>query len=157
MSANSNPVSVAIKIGRGEVDSDSVERHSDRWGAINLTGEEGMARRAERGHIDVSDRIEFTDLPIGTVGDLVAIVIDDRNKPRPNKHPWGPAVWKPREWKAKDGEEVILGSGALFVEAPFDGAPFTEIGVQPLDGRTDHWMSLSAVDGSLVDLEFRPY
>lgn len=156
MSANGNS-QTAVRIGRGEVGNDSIERHSDRWGAIHLTGEDGLARRAERGHTDVSDRMTFADLPIGAVGDLVAIVVDDRNKPRQNNRPWGPAVWAPRDWKAKDGEEVIIGSGTLFVQAPFDGAPRTEIGVKPLDGRTDHWMDVITVDGSIVDLEFRPF
>jgi hypothetical protein len=143
-----------ITLGQGEIGHDSIERHSDRWGAVHLVDEAGRDRRKERGHADPTDRVAFTDIPAGKAGDLLAIVIEDNNKPYVSR--LGLTI-QPRAWKAKDGDEILLGTGTLFTETPTDDGRPTEIGVKPLDGRDEDWMETVSVLGAEVRLVFQPH
>lgn len=143
-----------ITLGQGELGHDSIERHTDRRGAVHLVDEPGRARRIERGHADISDRATFEDVPVGQTGDLIAIVIEDNNKPFVN---FRGITIQPHDWMAKDGDEVLLGTGTLFTESATGEGPHTEIGVKPLDGRAENWMETVSVHGAEVQLVFQPH
>lgn len=136
------------KLGRGVLGAPSWERHSDRNGVVHLTPVGGSFGDGE-------GAVAFGRAPIGKTGKLIARVIDDRNKPYANPRPQGPRIIEPFDWKAKDGEEVVLGHGVLFTEdLPGVKGPRL-IGVRPLDGCSENWLDSMPVWHSEVELFFR--
>ncbi|MCP2170098.1 hypothetical protein LX83_006986 [Goodfellowiella coeruleoviolacea] len=118
-----------IVLGTGSLTWHADERRIDRYGTVHLNRDaDGFTR----------DLVRFDDAPVGTRGQLVAIVL----AVRPAFHagdlvrgaaPSDPAV----------GEEIPLGTGTLFVEPSQDGN--TEIGVRPDDGRSEDWLDPTAL------------
>lgn len=136
-----------LKLGQGVLGAPSWERHSDRNGVVHLTPNHQRFGNGE-------GTVVFDRAPVGKTGQLVARVIDDRNKPRSNPLPRGPRVLTPFEWKAADGDEVVIGHGELFTEQlTVDNRPRL-IGVRPLDGREEDWLNTMPVWHSEVELFF---
>lgn len=138
-----------VSLGCGVLGAPSWERHTDRNGVVHLTPVDGSFGHHGEG------AVLFDRAPIGKTGELVTRVIDDRDKPYPNPRPRGPRIIQPSGWKAADGTEVVIGHGVLFTE-DLPGAKGPRlIGVRPLDGRTEDWLTTLEVWHSEVELFFR--
>ncbi|SFQ74430.1 hypothetical protein SAMN05421810_1185 [Amycolatopsis arida] len=147
--ATSSPVNpespehaAVVELGRGQLWWPRFERQTDRYGTVLLcTGPDG------------EDYASFESAPVGTRGQLVAVVLETR----PSVHcgdlarglaPTTPAV----------GEEITLGAGTVFTETDPDTGRPTAIGMAPDDGRDEDWLDPRALyrcHNQTVRLEFR--
>lgn len=131
-----------IDLGVGVLSWPRFERQTDRYGTVLLrTGPDG------------EDYASFEAAPVGSRGQLVAVVLETR----PSVHcgdfarglvPSTPVV----------GDVITLGSGSLFTEAdPDTGRPST-VGLTPDNGRDEDWLDPSALyrcHSQTVRLELR--
>lgn len=129
-----------VVIGTGELHSQSIERYTDRYGAVHLNDPVGKTLT-----IDTS--------LVGTRGRLVAVF--QSRRPSVYSGDLGAEYGLNRE--IARGTEIELGSGTLFVEPSRFGD--TEVGVKPDDGRTENWLDRGALlncRGQVVRLELHP-
>lgn len=108
----------AIVLSEGTLNWSRYERIGDRYGAIHIeTGNEIYAN--------------FADAPLGTVGTLIAEVVEARKSGHIGDmfHGFSPET-------PDVGERIVLGTGTLFAEE-LDDYDITAIGVRPLTETRD--------------------
>jgi hypothetical protein len=133
----------AIDLGTGSLNWHADERRTDRYGTVHLNRDLDSADY---------DPVLFDGAPVGEAGQLVAVMISTGRS-------FHAGDWA-RGFEASPsevGDEIVLGSGTLFVEDL--GRGDTEIGLRPDDGRDHDWLdpkSLYQCHNQTVRLEFRP-
>ena len=129
----------ATTLGEGVLNWSRYERIGDRYGAIHLSTTP-----------DSEDYADWSDAPAGTVGTIVAHIIQTRESQHIGDMFRGIGPSTPEV-----GEEIVLGTGTLFTQLD-SGVPV--IGVEPSDGRENDWMDPRALyrcHSQTVRLEFR--
>lgn len=135
-----------VTIGEGRLSWRRGERISDRYGTVLLLAH-GDSLSKTVAYIDPDASM------VGTVGSLVAVVLETRESTHIGDlfrglFPSTPDV----------GDEIALGTGRLFVD-PRDPDGFISIGLDPEDGRDSDWLDparLYRAHEQTVRLEFRP-
>jgi hypothetical protein len=137
-------------LGTGRLTWNGRERRSDRYGTVFLLASGD------------STTPDFTITPLviqpellGVVGTLIARVIETRESTHIGDLFHGVFPITPNV-----GDLIILGEGALFIEAQSEGScKWTAVGVKPLDGRSTLWLDIRALyrtHEQTVVLEFVP-
>ncbi|TDC02671.1 hypothetical protein E1091_00270 [Micromonospora fluostatini] len=136
-------------LGEGFLATSSIERYTDRRGAVWLVGRYDPTDGAIPVVPDLGEHS-------GQFGTLVAEVVEARvenpNRRFPSSDDIGASV----------GEVVELGTGVLFSEPAWvsGDTATTAVGVKPVDGRATDWMDSMALvragGGQKVRLIFRP-
>lgn len=134
-----------IQIGTGVLGWERHERVTDRYGSVCLMN--GTTWTAKGKNLRINEK------RIGQRGQLIAEVLETRQSTHLGDwfHGIGPST-------PGLGERIVLGEGTLFTQYGKD-VEGTCVGVKPLDGRREFWLSPKALyraNNQTVRLLFAP-
>lgn len=136
-------------LGTGTLTWDSVERQTDRYGAVYLIPD-GNNSLTEASSPSLLDAVEC-EIVDGCFGTLTAVV----QRTRKSAH-IGDLFHSVFPRTPEVGQKIRLGEGMLKIGKNHDGS--LQIELHPADGRSEFWMDIRAlydVHEQTVDLQFK--